>query len=173
MNTEINNMPRYSGAQDVYRELVEDSQQSWLLGLVAFAVVEEQRIEWMRHHEGSHGILPNAEQVREWYERQPSGVLLRARGTAENALTAYSEEVAAELDTDYRKEIENGIVVAEIRELKQFWPQFGVNVAGGLASAVLFAAILTIVAFLVFNDTSPVEIVKKSREAPEGVNHGK
>lgn len=173
MNTQASSIPRYAGAQDVYRELVEDSNESWLLGLVAFAVVEEQRIEWMRHHEGSHGTLPNADQVREWYERQPPGVLLRARGTAENALTAYSEEVAAELDTDYRKEIENGIVVGEIRELRQFWPQFGVNVAGGLASAVVFAAILTVVAFLVFNDTSPVELVKKSRETSEGVNHGK
>lgn len=173
MDAQISKMPRYAGAQDIYRELVEDSNQSWLLGLVAFAVIEEQRIEWMRHHEGSHGILPDADQVREWYERQPSGMLLRARGTAENALTAYSEEVAAELDTNFRKEIENGIIVAEIRELNKFWPQFGVNVAGGLASAVVFAAILTIVAFLVFNDTSPVEIVKKSRETSEGVNHGK
>ena len=98
---------------------------------------------------------------------------MRAKGTAENALLAYSEEVSAELDTEYRKEIENGIVVAEIRELKQFWPQFGVNVAGGFASALLFAAILTVVAFLVFNDTSPVEMVKKSNQPPIGAEHGK
>lgn len=173
MDTQVSGISSYSGAQDVYRELVEDSKESWLLGLVAFAVVEEQRIEWMRHHERSYGILPNADQVREWYERQPPGVLLRAKGTAENALLAYSEEVSAELDTDYRKEIENGIVVAEIRELKQFWPQFGVNVAAGFASALLFAAILAVFAFLVFNDTSPVEIVKKSRVTSEGVDHGK
>ncbi len=166
-------MTKYIGAQDIYRELVEDSKESWLLGLVAFAVVEEQRIEWMRHYEESQGALPNAEQVQGWYEQQPPGALLRAKGTAENALLAYSEEVSAELDTEYRKEIENGIVVGEIRELKQFWPQFGVNVAGGFASALLFAAILTLVAFLVFNDTSPVEMVKKSNQPSIGAEHGK
>lgn len=166
-------MTKYIGAQDTYRELVEESKQSWLLGLVAFAVIEEQRIEWMRHYEESHGALPNAEQVQGWYEQQPPGALLRARGTAENALLAYSEEVSAELDAEYRKEIENGIVVAEIREIKQFWPQFGVNVAGGFASALLFAAILTVFAFLVFNDTSPVEMVKKTNETTLGVDNGK
>lgn len=159
-------MTKYAGAQDIYRELVEESNESWLLGLVAFAVVEEQRVEWMRHYEKSHGTLPTADQVKGWYEQQPPGALLRAKGTAENALLAYSEQVSAELDAEYRKEVENGIVVGEIRELKQFWPQFGVNVAGGLASALLFAAILTVVAFLVFNDTSPVEMVKKSNQSP-------
>ena len=173
MNTETPARTIYSGAEDVYRELVEDSPQSWLLGLVAFAVVEEQRIEWMRHHEESHGTLPSADQVRSWYQSQPPGALLRARGTAENALLAYSEEVTAEVDDEHRKEVENGIIIAEIRELKQFWPQFGVNVAGGLASGVLFAAILAVVAFLVFNDTSPVDIVKKSSQSTQGVGNGK
>jgi hypothetical protein len=173
MTTQPPASPKYSGAEDIYRELVEESQQSWLLGLLAFAVVEEQRIEWMRHHEKIHGALPSADQIRGWYESQPSGVVLRAKGTAENALLAYSEEVSAELDKDFRKEVENGIVVAEIRELKQFWPQFGVNVAGGFASALLFAAILTVVAFLVFNDTSPVEMVKKSSQSTEGASNGK
>lgn len=166
-------MTKYVGAQDIYRELVEESNESWLLGLVAFAVIEEQRVEWMRHYEKSHGVLPNADQVQGWYEQQPPGALLRAKGTAENALLAYSEEVSSELDADYRKEIENGIVVGELRELKKFWPQFGVNVAGGFASALLFAAILTVVAFLVFNDTSPVEMVKKSIQPSAGVEHGK
>lgn len=164
---------KYAGAHDIYRELVDESKESWLLGLVAFAVIEEQRVEWMRHYENSHGTLPSAEQVQAWYEQQPPGTLLRAKGTAENALLAYSEEVSAELDQEHRKEIENGIIVGEIRELKQFWPQFGVNVAGGLASALLFAAILTVVAFLVFNDTSPVELVKKSTQPSVGAEHGK
>ena len=173
MTAELPAKSKYSGAEDTYRELVEESHQSWLLGLVAFAVVEEQRIEWMRHYEEGHGALPSPEQVREWYQSQPPGVLLRARGTAESALLAYSEEVSAELDAEFRKEVENDIIVGEIRELKQFWPQFGVNVAGGLASGLLFAAILAVVAFLVFNDTSPVDIVKKSSQTTQGVGNGK
>jgi hypothetical protein len=136
-------------------------------------VVEEQRIEWMRHYEKSHGALPTPDQVRAWYEQQPPGVLLRAKGTAESALVTYTEEVAAELDSGHRKEIETGIVVGEIRQLGKFWPQFGVNVAGGFVSALLFAAILAIVAFLVFNDTSPVDMVKKSAAPPAGGSYGK
>ena len=164
---------KYCGSEDVYRELVENSDQSWLLGLVAFAVVEEQRIEWMRHYEKTHGALPAPDQVRAWYEQQPPGVLLRAKGTAENALVAYTEEVAAEMDSEHRKEIESGIVVGEIRQLGKFWPQFGVNVAGGFVSALIFAAILAIFAFLVFNDTSAVDIVKRSAVPPAGGNNGK
>lgn len=166
-------MATYTGAQDIYRELVDDSKESWLLGLVAFAVFEEQRIEWMRHYERSHGALPNADQVQSWYEQQPPGAVLRAKGTAENALLAYSGEVSAELDSEYRKEIENGIVVGEIRELKRFWPQFGANVAAGVLSTLLFSAFLTVVAFLVFNDTSPVDMVKKSMQPTAGAEHGK
>lgn len=50
------------------------------------------------------------------------------------------------------------MLVAEIRELKKFWPQFGVNLAGGFASSLLFAAVLTLLAFIVFSDASPIAI---------------
>src|SRR2546427_29910 len=165
-------MTKYAGAQDTYRELVEESNESWLLGLVAFAVVEEQRVEWMRHYEKSHGALPTADQVHGWYEQQPPGALLRAKGTAENALLAYSEQVSAELDAEYRKEIENGIGVGEIKELKQSWRHSGLNGAGGLLSALWFPAIFTVVAFLLLNNPSPVEMVKKSNQPPVEVEHG-
>lgn len=165
-------MAAYTGAHDTYRELVDESKESWLLGLVAFAVMEEQRVEWMRHCEAASGKIPTAEEIRSWYEQQPPGALLRAKGTAENALLAYSEEVTAALALEHRKEIENGIIVGEIRELKQFWPQFGVNVIGGLVSALLFAALLTVLAIVVFNDASPVAMVKKSNQNSSGENHG-
>mgnify|MGYP000197478832 CR=1 FL=1 len=153
-------MKKYCGAEDLYRELVEESDQSWLLGLVAFAVVEEQRIEWMRHHEKLNGVLPSPTEVQMWYQQQPASVLLRAKGTAENALQVYSEEVSAVMDGDYRKEIEQGVIVGEIKDLRRFWPQFGVNLAGGFFSALLFALFLMVFAFFVLNDTSPVEIAK-------------
>ena len=60
-------------------------------------------------------------------------MLLRAKGTAENALKTYSDAVLAEVYEQQQKEVREGVIVAEIRELKKFWPQFGVNLAGGLA----------------------------------------
>lgn len=154
-------MPKYSGSADVYRELVEDSKENWLYGLVAFAVVEEQRIEWMKHYEIQNGRVPNDAEIKSWYEQQPDGVLLRAKGTAESALQAFSAEVLEVANGDIRKEIEESVVVSEIKKIGSFWPQFGVNLAGGFCSALLFAAFLIVMAFLVLNDTSPVEIGKK------------
>lgn len=151
-------MAQYSGSKDIYSELVEHSDQSWLLGLVAFAIVEEQRIEWMRHYEEANQKAPSDDEIRAWYKQQPSSVLLRAKGTAENALQAYSEEVLAEVYEQQQREVREGVIVEEIRELKKFWPQFGVNLAGGFASSLLFAAVLTVLAFVVFSDPSPIAI---------------
>jgi hypothetical protein len=151
-------MTRYCGSQDIYSELVEKSEQNWLLGLVAFAIVEEQRIEWMRHYELTNSRPPSDDEIRAWYHQQPSSVLLRAKGTAENALLAYSEEVLAEVYEQQQREVRESVIVAEIRELKKFWPQFGVNLAGGFASSLLFAAVLTLLAFIVFSDASPIAI---------------
>lgn len=154
-------MPKYTGSADVYRELVEDSKENWLYGLVAFAVVEEQRIEWMKHYESQNGRMPDDTEIKSWYEQQPDSVLLRAKGTAENALQTFSAEVLEVANGDIRKEIEESLVISEIKKLGSFWPQFGVNLAGGFCSALLFAAFLIVMAFLVLNDTSPVEIGKK------------
>ena len=151
-------MPQYSGSQDIYSELVENSDQSWLFGLVAFAIVEEQRIEWMRHYERTNGMSPLNDEIMAWYKQQPASVLLRAKGAAENALQAYSEDVLSEVYEQQQEQVRNSVIVAEIRELRRFWPQFGVNLAGGFASSLLFAVVLTVLAFVVFSDASPIAI---------------
>ena len=160
-------MTKFSGPEEIYKVLVEDSEESWILGLVAFAIIEEQRIEWMRHQESCVGSLPTADEIKNWYEQQPEAVLLRAKGTAESALKAYSDEVVELVLEDHHKEIEEGIIVNEIREIKAFWPQFGVNLAGGFVSALIFAVFLTVMAFLVLNDTSPVQVVSDLQQKME------
>lgn len=165
-------MLKYSGPEDCYRELVEDSDDNWLYGLVAFAVVEEQRIEWMRHVSDQHGAPPTPEEIRKWYEQQPQGVLLRAKGIAENALEAYSSEVVDTFVEEKTRELEEGIIVNEIRESRRFWPQFGVNLAGGFASALIFAGFLIVLAFLVFNDKSPVDLGKELSTSMEVTERG-
>lgn len=162
-------MSGLSGPEDTYKLLVEQSDDNWLYGLVAFAVLEEQRIEWMRHIEAKTGSLPSDQQVRDWYQQQPSAVLLRARGTAENALKVYAEEIAATIEEDYRKEILNDVVVSEIRANSRFWPQFGANVAAGIVGTLLFSLLLAVLAFIVFRDPSPVAMVKQAQE----IEHGK
>lgn len=151
-------MAKITCAEDVYRQLVEEPEEGWLYGLVAFAVVEEQRIEWMNHVKEHEGEVPNAEEIRLWYERQPEGVLLRAKGTAENALQNYSDEVLQEVLEAERRDVSDGIIVSEVRMARKILPQFGINVAGGFVSAFLFAAVLTILAVIVLKDISPVQL---------------
>ena len=51
-------MEKFSGPEDLYNELVENSDDHWLLGLVAFAVIEEQKIEWMKHQRANNNATP-------------------------------------------------------------------------------------------------------------------
>lgn len=152
-------MQKYSGPEDVYKELVDDFDKNWLLGLLAFAMVEQQKVEWMQHYSKTHDSnLPNAQDIKDWYEQQPPSVLLRAKGEAENALRTYSEEVLALAIEDYKKEIKEVIIIKEIKSLGRFWPQFWVNIVGGIASTTIFTILLILVAFFVLNDVSPVQI---------------
>ena len=161
-------MDKFSGSEDIFNELVEQSKDSWMLGLLAFAVAEERRIDWMKHQkEHSGGKLPTSEQIKNWYEQQPRSTLLRDKDTAEAMLQNYSSEIVNVIMEEQFREIEEGIIVGEIREIKKFWPQFGVNFAGGFASALLFAIALAIIAFFVINDTSPSKIGFKLREQVE------
>jgi len=150
-----------SNSRDVYRSLVEeDEETSWLYGLVAFAVLEERRIEWMQHFEEQNGKVPTTDEIKNWYEQQPDGTLLRAKGDAEHALQLYAQEVEEEILASERRVIQNEVIVSEIRSLKRPWEDFGINLAAGFFSALLFAAVLTIVAFIVFADNSPVNFGK-------------
>ncbi len=162
----------FTTSDEIYRKLVDESDESCLYGLLAFAVIEEQRIEWAKHFEENNERTPNFDEINGWYEQQPESVLLRAKGTAETTLQQFSEEVVDSVLEEHRKEIEESIVVGEIRSLGRFWPQFGVNLAGGFASALLFAVLLIIVAFLVLNDVSPVQFgehIKSKIEVIEDV----
>ncbi len=151
-------MSQIVSSNDVYRQLVEEADESWLYGLVCFAIVEEQRIEWMKHFEENNGNSPSTQDIQHWYEQQPEGVLLRAKGTAENALQLYADLVLQEILETERREVAESVIVSEVRLIRRFWPLFGINVAAGFASALLFAAVLVVLALVVLTDVSPVKL---------------
>lgn len=76
-------------AEDAYSNLVERGEEGWIHGLVAFAIFEEQRIEWMRHTQSRLGCLPNNEQIQEWYEQQPISALIGARAISKAMLNRH------------------------------------------------------------------------------------
>lgn len=154
-------MAQILSSEDVYRQLVEESAEDWIYGLVAFAIIEEQRIEWMQHFKKHHGDqAPTAEDIQNWYEQQPERILFRAKGDAEHTLAAYSAEAVDQAIEDKREEIFETTVIHEIRLTRRLWPLFGINVAAGFVSAVLFAAVLIVVAFIVIADISPIDLLK-------------
>ncbi|MGI9411464.1 MAG: hypothetical protein ACR2OV_15405 [Hyphomicrobiaceae bacterium] len=152
-------MPIVSESEDTYRKLVdEDKDTSWLMGLLAFAIVEEQRIEWARHWADQHGEKPTPEQVADWYRQQPSGVLLRAKGDAENVLSRYAEDVLNDFTEAERQRILESTLVSEIRQNRKFWPQFGTSAVAGLFSALVFGIVLASLVLVSQVDNAAVKL---------------
>lgn len=151
-------MPHYNGPRQVYDELVEKSDVSWLLGLLACAVVEEQRIEWEKHFAQRERRELSDEEVRGWYRELPAAQLLRARGDAENALRVYAAQVWDEFRERERDSVRDGVIVEEIRLSRRFWPQFGIGIASGIVSSLVFALMLLALLTIVQKDPSPIGI---------------
>jgi hypothetical protein len=158
---------KYSGADDVYRALVDQSEDHWLLGLLAFAVVEQQRIDWVKHRIENAGVTPSPAEVAKWYEDQPLSTFVRAKAEAETALQNYGAEAVEEFDESYRKEIAQGIVVGEIQKLGKWGPQIVTNIVGGIISSIVFSAVLVIVAFFVLANPSTNDIALKLKQQVE------
>ncbi len=182
-------MNKLSQQEDVYDALVENSDEDWLLGLIAFAVIEEQKIEWIKHQFENTGAKPTDEEITKWYEQQTKGTLIRAKDIAENQLEDHLNEVMYAVLEDYKQEVAEGAIINEIQNLKEFqeatknivikemknskafWPQFGINVVGGVVSALLFAALLAVIAFFVITDSSPAQIGTELRKQMEPNQH--
>jgi hypothetical protein len=160
-------MDRYCGADDVYRVLIQGSGEDWLSALLAFALVEEQRMDWMRHSIDNTGVVPTAIDIRAWYQSQPTSTLLKAKAEAEAALKTYGAQSVDAFDDTYRKEVAQGIIVAEIQKLGRWLPQFGMNVAGGLVSSLVFSVILVTLALFVMKGPSTNDIAMKLRQQME------
>lgn len=92
-----NIMSSLTGSEDAYSTLVERGEEGWIPGLVAFAIFEEQRIEWMRHIQSRSGCLPSSEQIREWYEQQPISALIGARAIAKTMLNRHVQATLKKL----------------------------------------------------------------------------
>lgn len=157
-------MDTLSGSEDAYKALVDNAPEGWLLGLLAFAILEQERMEWMRHVETRSGCLPTSEQVCNWYEQQPVSALNRARSTAEGVLNGHFEDVSRSIDESYRASIRDGVVVAEIRSNNKFWPKFVANVAAGVVGAAIFSVLLVLIVLVAVRDPSPVGLIKNAQE---------
>lgn len=163
-----------SSSFDVFDQLVNRGKDyDWILGLVAFAVFEERRIDWMKHFETQNGEPPTDDQVRHWYEQQTDGDLLRAEGEAENALRGFGARVTNVVFEEERISIENDVIVSEVRSLNKPWAAFGIGMAANLLSAFVFAAALVLLVIYAKSDTAPQTLSNLFVQAEKGaVQHG-
>lgn len=157
-------------AEDVYETLVETSDDAWIFGLVAFAILEEERIEWLNHYSKRFGTLPSRKEAMAWYEQlPPETTLVRIKAKAEQSLQAYSDRVLEQVREEERAEVRESVLVSEIRMGRRLLPQFATGVIASVFGSIIFAALLIGAAYLVFSDTSPVEI---GRALSDGEVHG-
>ena len=167
-------MEPLADSSEVYNRLVVNSDDDWALSLLAFAVVEENRFEWMEHQKESTGSKPTVEEIKKWYAQQPEIVLIRARTDAQNALIGFTEEaISSAIQKDrenFRKSTvineiqkEGNKLIDEIQKIGKFWPQLGKNIAYSFISSVLFTLLtIVIIYLLLFNlyDISLSEMIK-------------
>jgi hypothetical protein len=153
-------MQKVSNSADVHRFLVDEAKYSWTLGLLAFAIIEDQKFDWIAHFRENFGRDPDESEIIYWYEQQPESEFTRAIADAEHALQLVADDALKDILDRERLEVERGVVVTEIRLSRRFLPQFGINVAAGIISSLLFAAILVLIALFVFLDPSPIGWVR-------------
>ena len=60
-------MEPLADSSEVYNRLVTNSKKDWVSSLLAFAIVDEYRFEWMVHQENSTGSKPTVEEIKKWY----------------------------------------------------------------------------------------------------------
>ena len=159
-------MPQIHDSKDVHRILIEEADHAWLLGLVAFALFEDRRFDWMKHFQEYNQRQPNSDEIKSWYQQQSQRVIEDVIADAETALSNYGDDILQETVDDIKKETERGVIVSEIRNLKNGWADFGLNVAGGVAGAFLFAALLVILVAIIYYDPSPVKMMQDYMNPP-------
>ncbi|MDE2674472.1 MAG: hypothetical protein OXH65_05120 [Paracoccaceae bacterium] len=156
-------MKPLSNSNDVYNHLVENSDTDWVIGLLAFSLFEEKRIDWMKHQRGSTGSLPSDEDIRKWYSDQPESVLTKAGEDAENALGDLFEEVFNTALQRERDNIRDNHVIAEIKRLGSFRAMFWRNIGITVISFFVFTA-LSILLILglsqIFSDVSLTDVIR-------------
>jgi len=160
-------MRKYLDADDVYQETSAAAAPNWLLGLLAFALFEEQRLEWMRHRREIANAAPSSEEIQAWYESQPQGAVARALVSAEMLLGGYGTHSAEVFGEDHRRQIADGVVVAEIRRLGRWGPQLGLNVMGGLIGSMVFTALLVLLGTFLLNGPSAEDFARQFTHSVE------
>lgn len=158
---------KFGGPEDVYNAAVQAAGGVWVKSLLAFALVEQQRLEWAHHRLVTTGQRAGPLGLVRWYEEQPPSVIARALNGAQAALDDYNANSMDFFDDAYRRQVADDVVVGEVRKLGRLAPQVGISVLGGLIGSVTFTAFLIVFSWFVLNEPSANVISKSLKQQQE------
>ncbi|MBT3628474.1 MAG: hypothetical protein HOM52_06420 [Rhodospirillaceae bacterium] len=148
--------------QDAHRQLVTEAEHSWTLGLMAYAIVEDQKYEWIAHLKETEGREPTTTEIENWFRSRTPESFTRVVADAEHALQLVADDALEEIIGDERRgAFESGIVEA-VNGMTGSWRQFGIGIGASLVGAILFAILILVVAFIAIDNRSIVDLVKES-----------
>lgn len=121
------------------------------IGLFTFALVEQDRIEWIEHFASQHaGGKPSAAQITQWFEDKPESYFLEKEKQAEQWYAGFARVYLSD-------EIEEGKAQAIRRALQnmdRFWPMFWKHNLFGLTSNLIFTGLVLLFALAIYTDFS-------------------
>lgn len=162
-------------SKDVHRIFIENPENSWTLGLMAFAIFEDRRFDWMQHFEENEKRPPTPQEIEFWYTQQPDRTLIETLSDAENALAIFAEDTVKEIKNEMKRDAEKEALFIAISSLNKPWKEFGISLISGVISSCIFTAILILFAIFVLADPSPLAWVRgalQSSNHQENVNGG-
>ncbi|MCY4308946.1 MAG: hypothetical protein OXC57_11855 [Rhodobacteraceae bacterium] len=118
----------------------------------------------MEHRINSTGSKPSEQEIRKWYVEQPESNMVRAKTDANNALAGFTEEAIELAVREERDSFRESEVIAEIKKLGKFWPQFLQHLGFNILSYFVFTILTVICIVLVwqlFYDISPSDVIRK------------
>ena len=110
---------------DVHKMLVTDAEHSWTLGLMAYAIVEDQKHEWISHITMLNDREPTHTEIEEWFRQRTPESFHRALADAENTLQLVADDALKEIIEIERREVLEQAVIQSIESHSGGWRQFG------------------------------------------------
>ena len=129
-------------SDEAFALLVTEAEESWTLSLMAFALLEQQRVEWVDQFRSVHGREPSVEETTGWYAGRTPGDYLRVKGEAENTLSLFVEQTVEEAISEAESLWKRDAIFSHIKMYNGFFRQAGTNIVGGVIAAFVFSFVV-------------------------------
>lgn len=145
---------------NIFRSIHQNLDDKDLQALISTAVYQRRFIEWYDHHEASHNVAPNPNEINAWHNNQPPQMLDDCAEEASRIMATYAEtvesEVLDEMEHSMQQQLDDlsrDVIVQKLDKIdndvntqfgfrQQILPQVGISTLGGLIGAIVFTVIV-------------------------------